>query len=155
MKTSTTKETLSDREVDALFEDSTEATSFDTSTNSQSKNESQDPETSDAMSISTPGGDKSPSADTVCAAATAKIFAKQPVDVIVAGNEAVGTLSKMSGEAQKTTGAASAPREHSRQGVSGGSVMRKRLAGDEGVEISKRPAFEDRKVVRLRISSLI
>ncbi|KAF2823276.1 hypothetical protein CC86DRAFT_422040 [Ophiobolus disseminans] len=52
----------------------------------------------------------------------------------------------------KTTGGSggSIPHDHNRQPVSQSGVKRKRCIGDEGPDLSKRPAFEDRNIARPR-----
>jgi hypothetical protein len=56
--------------------------------------------------------------------------------------------------AYKPPGGGSIPRDRTRQPASHGTGKRKRFVGDDGSEASKRPAFEDRNIARLRVCTL-
>lgn len=81
-------------------------------------------------------------------------------EVELAEDESEGELTYEEFEAkcrraQQASGGGSIPRDHTRQRASQGTGKRKRFVGDDGSECSKRPAFEDRNIARLRVSTAI
>jgi hypothetical protein len=123
---------------------------------------------------SSPDGDKSLTSNNVSAVTTAKAspaksedtgtaesdsdpLRVEANDAIIKPEDASLTDSEIANsvleKTQKTTGGGSTPRDHTRQPASEGSSSskRKRSLGDDGPEPSKRPAFSDRNIARLRV----
>jgi hypothetical protein len=150
----TSKEAIEDVSNDAV-EKGTDA--VDTLTSSPDGDESLT--SKDVSAVTTAKASPAKSEDTGTAESDSDPLRVEANDAIIKPEDASLTDSEIANsvleKTQKTTGGGSTPRDHTRQpaseGSSSSSSKRKRSLGDDGPEPSKRPAFSDRNIARLRV----